>query len=81
MSDMTDAEYMRSTVRRGSMRCERIADLLEAMQWREPPPDTPGDWVRKRPGKHAVFGVPKDVLSNISIIHQPGDRWFKLPPS
>ena len=51
----------------------------DAMQWRDEPPDSEGDWLRNRSRNWQVFGVLADT--NTSRIHQPGDRWLKLPPT
>ena len=57
--------------------CRGVA--LAKPRWRNKPPDSEGDWLRNRGQNWQVFGVLADT--NTSRIHQPGDRWLKLPPT
>ena len=99
MSDMTDVEKLRvlsewfdvQDAKEGSVGKREvqvdllaIANLLDAMRWRDEPPDTVGDWVRwdKDPNCMRVFRVAASWLEstgNLYGIHRDGDRWIKLP--
>lgn len=85
MSDRTHAEFMRSILHSPWMpdlveyreRFDAIADLLDAMQWRDKPPDSKGWWVRDRDGFCVCTCVFADRIKNTHM-HEPGDRWLKL---
>ena len=87
MSDRTHAEFMRSILHSPwgpdlpeyRERFDTIAKLLDAMQWRDKPPDSEGDWVRDRSGKRECVDVFVDRLANIHFVHESGDLWFKPP--
>ena len=82
MSDMTDAEFLRVLAKRkgvGTGRLTKIANLLDAMQWRKEPPDLEGDWVQKRDGSHRLAAVRAHRMAVFAREHHPGDLWFKLP--
>ena len=99
MSDMTHAEKLRVLAewldnkdaeegRQGKSEIQvdlrAIADLLDAMGWRDEPPSSPGDWVRYRLVT-CLHTDDKDIKlfhigPNESLMaHEPGDRWLKLP--
>ena len=97
MSDMTDAAKLRLLVewfdeddkRRGRAAhhrqvqedLEAIADRLDAMQWREKPPDSNGDWIRRRDKRVDTTFPFKRCFGQtfIADYHHPGDLWFKIP--
>ncbi len=82
MSEMTDGEFLRTIEQYNVTRLRAIADLLEAMQWRDAPPDTVGDWVQMaRPGKnYKIWSLETDVdFNGLRSWALPSDRWFKLP--
>lgn len=81
MSEMTDAEFLRSLsydyddwTCTACNRLDAIADLIDVMQWRDEPPDTQGDWLRKRDYSFVVFQVKR--CEDVHCF--PGDRWLKL---
>lgn len=96
MSDMTDAEFLRECACDedeefpcGVSACRRfreIADRLDAMGWRDKPPDTVGDWAVLRMDARSVGHVTTVIVQHDGALIAPtgfswqaGDRVFKLP--
>ena len=87
---MTHAEFLRDGVAQylkhqdGDVvdRVHTIADRLDAMQWRDKPPNSEGDWVqlvRNEKGYWMhVWHYDGDERS-LDGWAGPGDRWLKLP--
>ena len=86
MSDMTDPGFLRrcaneTPIPGDAVRFRLLADRLDAMQWREKPPDLNGDWIRRRDKRVDTTFPFKRCFGQtfIADYHQPGDLWFKIP--
>ena len=90
---MTHAEFLREWIavlggetyainlnREDMLRFECIIGLLDSLQWRDEPPDTPGWWLRDRNHPHwERYLLLQIELQLTRQIHLPGDLWLKLP--
>lgn len=91
MSELTHAEFLRSVARELKYGRERriiaIADLLDATQWRDEPPDSPGEWLRRVPGDRTLdsYDITAGMIPMQPSKHRgllvPGCLWLKLPPT